>query len=199
MKPRSCFTPLLHQLRRFRDQEDGLVLTEFLIILPLLIWVYTALFIYWDAFRTINQSQKGAYSIADVLSRQKEVDANYIAGMQTVMEYLVKDSYRVSIRVTSIKYDEISGKYAVLFSRSPGNRLPPRTNITVNEPDFTSQIPVMEDQDSVVVVETLLAYQPPLNVGIQPQEFGQFIVTRPRLEQRQVCFKGLSCPSIVRL
>ena len=55
------------------------------------------------------------------------------------------------------------------------------------------------DQDSVVVVETLLAYQPPLNVGIQPQEFGQFIVTRPRLEQRQVCFKGLSCPSIVRL
>lgn len=199
MKPLPRMNPLLRQLRRFRDKEDGVVLAEFLILLPLLVWVFMALFIYWDAFRTINQSQKGAYSVADVLSRQKEVDANYINGMQTLMQYLVKNGYEVKIRVTSIKYDENSGRYAVLFSRSPGGRLPALTNISVNNPDFADRIPVMDDQDSVVVVETRLSYVPSINVGVAAQEFSQFIVTRPRLEQRQVCFKGMSCPSIVRL
>lgn len=191
--------PLHHQFRRFRDEEDGLVLTEFLIMLPLLVWVFMALFIYWDAFRTINQSQKGAYSIADVLSRQKEVDANYINGMQTMLQYLVKNSYEVKMRVTSIKYDKNSNKYAVLFSRSPGNKMTALTNTTVNNADFKARIPVMDDQDSVIVVETRVGYVPAINVGVKAQDFTQFIVTRPRLEQRQVCFKGLSCPSIVRL
>lgn len=191
--------PLHRQFRRFRDEEDGLVLTEFLIMLPLLIWVFMALFIYWDAFRTINQSQKGAYSVADVLSRQKEVDTSYINGMQAVMQYLVKDGYEVKLRVTSIKYDKNSNKYAVLFSRSPGNKLPALTNTTVNAAGFKARIPVMEDQDSVIVVETRVGYVPAINVGVEAQDFTQFIVTRPRLEQRQVCFKGLSCPSIVRL
>ena len=41
---------LTRQMRRFRDQEDGLVMTEFLIMLPLLVWTFMALFVYWDAF-----------------------------------------------------------------------------------------------------------------------------------------------------
>ncbi|MFZ1482823.1 MAG: pilus assembly protein, partial [Paracoccaceae bacterium] len=65
---------LTRQIRRFRDQEDGLVMTEFLIMLPLLVWTFMALFIYWDAFRTINQAQKAAYSVSDVISRQSEID-----------------------------------------------------------------------------------------------------------------------------
>lgn len=51
--------------------EDGLVLAEALIMLPLLIWGLIAMFNYWDVFRTINMTQKAAYSIADLLSRQR--------------------------------------------------------------------------------------------------------------------------------
>ena len=75
---------LSRQIRRFRDQEDGLVMTEFLIMLPLLIWTFMALFVYWDAFRTINQAQKATYSVSDVISRQSEIDTVFIDGMQTI-------------------------------------------------------------------------------------------------------------------
>ncbi len=51
-------TAFRRHLRRFRDQEDGLVMTEFLIMLPLLVWTFMALFVYWDAFRTINQARR---------------------------------------------------------------------------------------------------------------------------------------------
>lgn len=190
---------LTRHIRRFRDQEDGLVMTEFLIMLPLLVWTFMALFIYWDAFRTINQAQKGAYSIADLVSRQKEINGTFVSGMQKVMEYLVNDAPNVRMRITSIKYDDVSKKYAVLFSRSPGGKMPQLTNATFNQTKFTDRIPIMADQDSVVIIETEVSYKPGFQVGIPEHSFDNFIVTRPRLEQRQVCFSGVTCPSIVRL
>ncbi|MDQ2065710.1 hypothetical protein Q9295_04960 [Xinfangfangia sp. CPCC 101601] len=191
--------PLTRQIRRFKDSEDGLVMTEFLIVLPLLIWTFMAMFIYWDTFRTLNHAQKGSYAIADTLSRQREVNTTYINGMQTLLTYLVQNSTNVEMRITSLKYDENSERYAVLFSRSPGNRMAQLTNTTVNNSAFKAKIPIMADQDSVVVVETSVRYQPAFDVGIPLTNFRNFIVTRPRLEQRQVCFTGVSCPSIVRL
>jgi hypothetical protein len=191
---------LSRRIRRFRNEEDGLVMTEFLIMLPLLVWTFMALFIYWDAFRTINSSQKGAYSISDLISRQNTIDNTFVNGMQDVIEYLANDAPQVRLRITSIKYDENSNRYAVLFSRSPGNLMPALTNTTINNTAFTSRIPIMADQHSVVIVETEVSYNPGFEVGIPNHTFDNFIVTRPRFgELQQVCFVGLPCPSIVRL
>ena len=55
----------------FLRDEDGLILAEGLLMLPLVIWALVAMFIYWDVFRTINITQKAAYGVADLLSRQK--------------------------------------------------------------------------------------------------------------------------------
>lgn len=189
-------TPLARQIRRFRDQEDGLVMTEFLILLPLLVWTFMALFIYWDAFRTINQAQKAAYSVADLISRQSEIDSNFVNGIQTVTEYLLEDSPRIGIRITSVKFKEEDNSFYVLFSRSPGNRMSVQNNATVNKSTFRERIPLMADQDSVVVVETEVEYSPGFDVGIPYSTFRNFIVTRPR-DYLQVCFTGTSCPSIV--
>lgn len=215
---------LAHRIRRFRDQEDGLVMTEFLIMLPLLIWGFIALFVYWDAFRTVNAAQKAAYSVSDLISRQNEVDTTFINGMQTVTEYLVADSPGVRIRITSVKYREEDDTLHVLFSRSPGGKLTPRTDSSVNSPSFRDRIPVMANQDSVVVVETEVDYMPGqyrhvrtrkrtilgengeevevpevlyrFEVGIPATTFTNFIVTRPR-RYLQVCFAGVVCPSTI--
>ena len=188
---------LTRQARRFRDQEDGLVMTEFLIMLPLLVWTFMALFIYWDAFRTINQSQKAAYSVSDLISRQSTIDTTFVNGMQTVTEYLLNDSTNVKLRITSIKYDEDSDQFAVLFSRSPGNKFPQLTNANVNLATYRDRIPIMADQHSVVIVETEVAYDPAFEVGIPNHNFDNFIVTRPRFDP-QVCFTAVPCPSLIR-
>ncbi len=187
---------LAHRIRRFRDQEDGLIMTEFLIMLPLLTWTFMALFIYWDAFRTVNAAQKAAYSVSDLISRQNQVDTTFINGMQTVTEYLISTSPKVNIRITSVKYKEEDDSLYVLFSRSPGNKLPQLTNADVNFTEFRDRIPLMADQDSVVVVETGVDYKPGFQVGIPYSTFRNFVVTRPRY-YLQVCFAGLSCPSII--
>ncbi len=205
------------RLRRFRDQEDGLVMTEFLIMLPLLIWAFIALFVYWDAFRSVNAAQKAAYSVSDLISRQNEVNTTFINGMQTLTEYLVSDSPDVRIRITSVKYKEENDSLYVLFSRSPGNKMTPLTNADINLTEFRDRIPLMADQDSVVVVETEVDYIPGgwyvrklhtdevghqvvvlnFDVGIPFSTFRNFVVTRPRYHTLQVCFTGLGCPSII--
>ena len=116
---------LKRRVTGFRDQEDGLVMTEFLILLPLLIWTFMALFVYWDAFRTINQSQKASFAVSDLLSRQSEVDTSFISGMKTVMQYLTGET-DVRVRITSIQWLEPENEYYVLFSRSPGVISPSR-------------------------------------------------------------------------
>lgn len=185
---------LKHQLRRFRDQEDGLVMTEFLIMLPLLVWTFMALFIYWDAFRTINEAQKAAYSVSDLISRQSTIDAAWVDGMQSTTEYLMSRAPNVRMRITSVKYKEADDSYYVLFSRSPGNKMPQLNSAGVKA--MQDRIPIMADQNSVVIVETEVSYDPAFNVGIPDHTFDNFIVTRPR-NDLQVCFVGLPCPALI--
>ena len=185
-------TPLSHRLRRFRDQEDGLVMTEFLIMLPLLVWTFMALFVYWDAFRTINQAQKAAYSVSDLISRQSSVDMAFINGMQDVTEYLMNDSPNVRLRITSVEFDEEDNEMELVFSRSPGNRLPRLTAGDLNSTTYRDRIPVMADNSTVVIVETKIDYKPGFDVGIPNHSFDNFVVTRPRYE-RKICLDGTPC------
>ena len=183
---------LTHRLRAFRDREDGLILTEFLILLPLLVWAFLALFVYWDAFRTINQAQKASYAISDLISRQKEVDTNLVDGMRNVMQYLTSET-DVKVRVTSVQWMEAEKQYYVLFSRSPGGKLPALSKADVWA--MRSKIPAMSDRDSVVIVETLTAYSPAFDIGIPVSTFENFVVTRPRYYRRICLVGGGSCPA----
>jgi histidinol phosphatase-like enzyme len=165
-------------------------MTEFLLMLPLLVWTFMALFIYWDAFRTINQAQKATYSVADVMSRQGDITMPYINGMQTVAEYLMDESPDIKLRITSIEYDEDGDEHRVLFSRSPGNKMPVLT--AANMLTLRDRIPLMGDNDSVVIVETQIDYDPAFEVGIPNHSFDNFVVTRPRY--RRVCLDIEPCP-----
>lgn len=187
---------LSRRIKRFRDQEDGLVMTEFLIMIPLLIWTFLALFVYWDAFRTINQAQKATYSISDLISRQSDLDTGFINGTQTVTEYLMGGNSSVKIRITSVKYVAATNEMKRIFSRSPGNKMPQLTNADLNTTAMRARIPLMADQDSVVIVETEIGHKPAFAVGIPNHFFDNFVVTRPRYNL-QVCLVGVACPSIM--
>lgn len=185
-------------LKRFWQDESGVLLAEALLLLPLLIWGFLALFVYWDLFRTLNSSQKAAYSIADLMSRQAVVTPEFVDGMQNVLDFLTIGSPKSSMRITSMQYDEPNKKYLLLFSKSPGNKMTPHTEATLQT--LKSGIPIMSNLDSVVLVETEVDYQPgfdtgTLNVaaGVQAQTFRQFIVTRPRF-YRRVCMTVPACP-----
>jgi len=175
--------------RRFdaylRD-ESGLILAEALIMLPLLVWTLIAMFVYWDVFRTINMTQKAAYSIADLLSRQENpITCSYANGLQEVLTFLTPNGYPTKIRITSLEYDEPNNRYRLLFSFSPENRITRLDEAAIQ--NWAPKIPKLSHLESVFVVETQVDFKSQMQsgllgllIGVDDQSFGEFIVTRPR-------------------
>lgn len=178
-------------LRRFCRDETGTIIAEAVIVLPMMLWAYLALFVYWDAYRSVNAAQKAAYTIADVVSREKvPLPANYINGLRNTMRYLIDRDQEVKIRVTSISYSAVDGEFKVEWSRSPDNAMTPLTTLSLQT--MKSRIPNMADGDSVVLVETEVYYTPAFNVGLTDEVLKQFIITRPRVLPK-ICLVGMVC------
>lgn len=186
---------LKHRFGTFLRDEDGLVLAEGLIMLPLLIWALVALFLYWDVFRTINITQKAAYSVADLLSRQRDtISTNYANGLQNIVDFLTPGGHPVKIRITSFEYRQATDDYRLLFSYSPQNKVPPLQQADIQAWKGT-KVPMLNNGDSVFVVETEVEFKAQLQtvlagllVGVTDAKYGQFIVTRPR--HRRLCLQG---------
>jgi hypothetical protein len=190
--------------------EDGLVLAEALIMLPLLIWGLVAMFNYWDVFRTINVTQKAAYSIADLLSRQKNtLPLAYASGLKNVMTFLTPGGHPTKMRITSFECvspalptqpgvsqpcNASTGSYKLLFSYSPDTGVTALTEANI-QAWKTDKIPTLTNGQSVFVVETSVEFKTQIKtaiagllVGVTDNTFGTFIVTRPR--HRRLCLEG---------
>jgi Flp pilus assembly protein TadG len=166
-------------LRTFGRDEGGTVVAEAVIVLPLFLWAYIALFVYWDAFRSMNTVQKAAFTISDMISREQTgITSAYVDGMSDVMEYLIDENQDAAMRVTSVTWNETDNRFEVHWSSSPGNSMTPLTNSTIQ--DYAYEIPTMAAGDYVIIVEVEVDYAPTFDVGLPDQTFKQFIVTRPR-------------------
>ena len=168
---------LKHRFATFLRDEDGLILAEGLIMLPLIIWALVAMFIYWDVFRTINVTQKAAYSVADLLSRQRDtIPLTFFNGLQNVSDFLTPGGHPVKLRVTS-------------------NKVPELTETQINTMWRGKKIATLNNLESVFVVEMTVDFKAQLQtvlagllVNVTDQTFGEFIVTRPR--HRRICLEG---------
>ena len=193
-------------VRAFLKDESGVLLAEALIMLPVLIWAFIALVVYWDLFRVMNVSQKAAYSISDVLSRQElPVSESFFDGMPELLSFLTPDAAASRIRITSLQMVEgadpgfnpqnanpvFDGNddFCLLFSRSSDPLVEPYTQSELK--DLAPKIPNMNALESVVLVETWVDYRPDFDTGVlnaapgvSDQTFYEFIVTRPRNVRR---------------
>ena len=191
------------RFRSYLREEDGLILAEGLLMLPLMVWALVAMFIYWDVFRTINVTQKAAYGVADLLSRQRDtIPTAFANGLQNVMDFLTPGGHPVKMRITSFECIGVNGggcspttgSYRLLFSFSPGGKVPPLTQANI-QAWKANKIPVLNNLESVFVVETSVEFKAQLQtfiagfmVGVEDATYGQFIVTKPR--HRRLCLQG---------
>ena len=181
-------------IRRFGRTESGSVMAETVIILPILIWSFMAMFVYWDSFRSMNTVQKASYTISDIISREMvTLPTTYFDGMRNVMELLIDRDQDIKLRVTSITYKQSTGKFEVLWSYSPGAAgvaMPALTTTTLQ--DVKAKIPAMSDADYATIVETEMPYVPAFNIGMDAMTMKQFIITRPRFVA-PTCLVGRVC------
>lgn len=191
-------------VRTFAKDESGVLLAEALITLPLLIWGFVALFVYWDVYRTVNVAQKAAYAISDLLSRQVVVTEDFVEGLPDILAFLTPGSPDLRMRVTSMEFDEGTDNqpttwdgddsYTLLFSCSSDEvNAPSHTDASIQA--LEPQIPTLDDLGTVIIVETWTDYVPDFDIGVlnaapglTNRTFENFIVTSPR--DRRVCLEG---------
>ncbi len=184
---------LMHRLRlictRFHRDSEGSMPTEGVIAFAFLAWWYVASYQFFDAFRQKNVNLKAAYTISDLLSRETGYDASiagsvpidqdYIDGLNKVFDYLTYSNRPTWIRVTSVKYYDVAKKYMVHWSATSSNvTFPAHNNTSINKEAW--RLPVMPAGDTVILVETSMAYDPIFTFVLPSSWVSKFIVTRPR-------------------
>lgn len=174
---------LRHFLRGFRDEDQGTVAIETIIMLPILFWSYLAMFATFDAYRQHSINQKAAFTLGDIISRETTpLDASYLAGARSMLAYLtVNPTSDVAVRVTSVRYDAPNNIYRRDWSQTNG-WVSPLSNTAVQ--NLRNQLPVIPHNERVTVVETFTRYDPPFNTGLATREIHNFVFTRPRYAPR---------------
>ncbi|MBY6047776.1 TadE/TadG family type IV pilus assembly protein [Vannielia litorea] len=174
---------ILHaRLKAFAEDARGSLSVEAALILPLLCWFYVSAFVWFDAYRTQNANLKASYTLADMLSRETDpVTETYLKGLNKVYDYLTTTRHPTYLRVTVVKCtnncDEESRTLQIDWSYATEGR-PKHTNGTIA--GMKDKIPLMPQGDTVILLETFMAYEPLFNAGIPAKSFENYIVTRPR-------------------
>ncbi len=173
------FSWTLRPLRRFARQERGSVAVEAVILLPLVIWTFLALYAAFHSYRTYAINQKAAYTIGDMISRETNpMDLAYLNGTHQLFAYLTGANQQdLSIRLTAVYYDEDTETYELDWSQATGGADPATVEQVAGWED---NLPVLPDQERVMVVETFHNYDPPFATGLNARTVANFIFTRPR-------------------
>ena len=177
--------------RSFFRSELGTVTVETVVIFPLLVWAYTAMFVFWDAFKTENINLKSAYTIADMISReQRMIDDTYIEGARTIYRFLNagNDNQQVRVSVVSLRVDALGNEVHELEWSYGTEGLACYTDVALLEP----RIPIMAPGDQVIVVDTAADWEPVFNVGLPARQMRETVVTSPRFVPRVLC-SGAAC------
>lgn len=189
----SLFRKVLSRVSVFRKQQEGSISVEALLILPLLAWAYLATFVYFDAFRAKNTNLKAAYTISDAISREADVNDAYLNSMKRLLNFLTDSRHSTKMRVTVLSYRSSDDKYYLLWSKKRGPNISTLTNSDLET--LRTKLPKITDFDTLIIVETFMAYEPAFNVGINALSIDNFVVTRPRFSPG-LCFNGGSCANI---
>lgn len=176
------FKNLLH---RFLDETSGSVAVEAALILPLLTTWYAGSYVFYDVFKAENASVETAYTLGDILSRQTEIDNDYIDGLRKLADFLTYSQSQPWIRVSNIEYTKDDG-YSVDWSYATDDRDPLLTTDIYDDDLDDKYLPVMSDGETVILTETYIAYTPAFNVGISARTFTSFVVTAPRFTSKLV-------------
>lgn len=194
----------LHQARRavsrFARREDASLSVEAVLVLPLLLWGFLAIFVFFDAYRVKNLALKANYAISDLLSRETSViDMDYIRGSEQLYEFLTRVQSDAWLRVTVVHCTADCAEPERTLERDwsrATDDLPNLTNEDIMD-HYEPIIPWIPAGERIIMVESSLYYIPPFSkaiTGLGPRALTDVVMTRPRFAP-QLCFEGVGCGS----
>lgn len=174
----------LRLARQFAVDVRGSVSVEVAIILPVLLWAFVAMWVFFDAYKTRSTTEKAAFTISDMLSREtNSIDDTYLTSAKTLFDMLASSDSESGLRVTVISYSIAEQDYVFKWSQVKGN-INAMTGADMD--DLDGMLPNMSAGETLIIVETTSTYDPPLDVGLGELKMDTFIFTRPRFAPQLV-------------
>lgn len=177
-------TRLHNHLRRFLNDEKGSVAVEAAVVLPVLLWAFVAMWVFFDAYRARTTVEKAAFTVSDMLSRETNaIDDDYLDGAKNLFDLLADSDSPSGLRVSVITYSGAYQEYRLEWSQIRGN-----INKLEDQglSDLVDDLPGMSDGERLILVQTTSTYEPSLRVGIGDHTMKTFIFTRPRFAPQLV-------------
>lgn len=166
----------------FSRREDGSLSIEAVLALPFLVWAILATLIFWDAFRTLNVSQKATYTVADMISREQElITPDYLQSVHEIYDYLAASDGENKLRISLVEMvpdedDADTATLTLLHSCVEGNN----TAALVDVSEIEDRIPLLAAGDQLIVVESEQEWAPNFAVGLATYRFYELALAIPR-------------------
>lgn len=166
--------------QRLRRSEAGSTTVEFMIVMPLIVFWFGGTYTFFHAYSEWTKSVKATYTVADILSRQLEVDDTYIEEMNTlyasIMGASTNDTY---LRVSSIEMT--SNGLTIDWTTATGLH----TGLADDTEIPTELIPTLLEGETVVLVESFIPYTPFQSyIGLEARTLSKVVPISPRFNSK---------------
>ncbi len=162
-------------MRRFYSDRAGTAGIEFALLFPVLVLLFIGAVTLFDLYRQYWRQVQSTHIVADLISRETQVDDAYLTKVYEVYSGLLNlDVPTRAMRISSIAYD--GNAYANAWSISKGDaKMMPKLDLS------TVDFPTMTKTESVIYVETLGTYGAFSSyLGFSEMTFSQSAFARPR-------------------
>ncbi|MEL6521252.1 MAG: hypothetical protein AAFQ66_09815 [Pseudomonadota bacterium] len=186
---------LLRHVRFFTRSTRASVSVEAILMFPMLALAMMSTYIYFDAYRAQNTNLKAVYTVADAISRESSINPSYLDTMYDLLNFLTHSNHPTRLRVTLVQCaetaecldaDSTTMVYDVVWSRVRGN-IDRLTDANINE--LRDRLPVFPKGDTLLIVDTGMAYEPIFRVGIGVISMEQMAVIRARYIPPYICWQ----------
>lgn len=171
---------LLARPRRFWIDTTAALSVEAAIILPILCGMYVAGYQFFDGYRREAQIFKANYAVADLLSRRRQIVTPLdLEGLENVFETLIFSEDTSFMRFSEIR--RTGDRVEVIWSYATDGQ--PAMSTTRLQ-GYLDQIPTLDDNERVLVVESYTYDDPFFSVGLEDRIIPSFTPISPRYEAR---------------
>lgn len=182
------FKTLKLRLAAFRGDSEGSVAVEAVVIFPMVMWAFMAMFVFFEGYRQTAINHKSANTIADMLSRETaDITPTYFDNAKDLFDLMAQVNGNTKLRLSVVKWSQRDDAYLVEWSEADGNGITSLTNQDLIP--LENNLPTVPNQERMVLVETWSTYEPALKVGLGDQEIKTFVFTRLRFAP-QLKFSG---------
>lgn len=183
-------------LTRFRDDARGSMTIEAVLILPIIIWWYLGMLVFFDAYQARGINLKASYTISDMLSRNisGQVSATDLNGLAGLYDYLTAGhGLNSDIRVTMVYCAENCGTENRTLKRDWSFGSGSVAGLSEGQMNnYLGAVPLAPQGERLIMVETFMDYEPVFNVGLNESVYQNVVVTRPRFSPT-ICLADATC------